>query len=160
MIDVTKCQDARKTQKEKYIQCQACGMYFKHDKKGRKPKTCDWYKAKESKEAEQLKKAKKEAQAKGDFVSIPNLEPIPSVDVLREDMVVYYVHNDIKDEVLRQQYASEYKILNIEDDATIEVVRNAKHGHKNYPLKENFNRFYIKNGYTYTKKVRKEEVNE
>jgi len=144
MIDVTKCSDARKTQREKYIQCSACGMYFKHDKKGRKPKTCEWYKAKESKEAEQFKKAKKEAQSKGDFVSIPNLEPIPSVDVLRKDMVVYYVHEDIKDEVLRKH-------------TTIEVVRHAKHGHKNYPLKENFNRFYIKNGYTYTKKVRKEE---
>ena len=135
---------------DKKTKCEGCGKYFLYEKKGRKPKFCEWYKEKLSLAAEEFKKQKSDDKR---YVSIPNLESIKSIDQLKEGMVVYYVSPFISSEIIKKQYSREYKILKInKEDGLITIVRNVKSSHVNYPTIASFEKFFIKNGSTIIEK--------
>jgi len=153
MIDVSKCKYSRKTKKDKFVECEACGMYFLYDKKGRKPKTCLWYKDKLNKETKKQKIEKEKAKEKGDFIAVPNLKEINSIDGLKKGMLVYHVSNLVSDETTKQKYSAEYEILEVhEEENELTVVRNIKSAYKNYPIKTSFSSFFMKDGYKYLRK--------
>lgn len=153
MIDTTKCPNAVDTQlTDKHLKCEGCGKFFLHDKRGRKPSSCEWYRGLEKKEQVQRKKHKAEVKKNTNMVAIPRLEAFESLDDLKPGMVVYTMSPTFSKEISRRSFARDYKVLSVEDDG-LTIIRNAKLGHKNYPVRVGLDRVYKKTGYDYVDKT-------
>jgi len=153
VIDTSKCPNAEKEQKtDKHLKCEACGFFFLHDKRGRKPSSCEWYRKLEKKEQVVRKGQRGEARKNSNMIPIPRLEPINSLDDLKPGMLVYTKASAFDGELQKLRFSSEYKVLSIEEDG-VTILRNAKHGHKNYPVQVDVTRVFKNAGYDYVDKT-------
>lgn len=152
MIDTGTCKKGIDTQRtDKHVQCEACGKYFLHKKKGRKPKTCSWYKAQKDIEKKDYKQQKEKAKKDRNVVSVPILEKFSSMKEIKEGMLVYTTSNMFPNELSRRMYAREYKVIDKSDRSVI-IIRNLKSGHKNYPVEVPLDKIYKHTGNTYINK--------
>ncbi len=160
MIDTDRCPNAVDTKEtDKHLKCEGCGKFFLHDKRGRKPSSCEWYRKLEKKEQAQRQEKKAELRKNSNMVAIPKLDNFSSLDEVKVGMVVYTMSSTFSKEISRRSFARDYKVLSL-DEGELTIIRNAKLGHKNYPVRVGLDRVYKKTGYDYVDKTDDDYGNE
>lgn len=156
MIDVSQCKKSAKTKRtDKHIECEACGLFFLYNKKGRKPKTCEWYKKQQTKKQAELKKNKQAAKQDKNMMAIHDLIPIASTEEIKEGDFVYHVSNIFNNEDTNKRFATEYKVVDISGD-NVKIRRSQTFGYVSYPIEVNFKELHKSVGVTYIRKDQNE----